>query len=103
MFNIPKDPKKIKERIRRYERALKKEKEEHGFYDDSAGKRYLIGPMYLYLGDIEGALKSYKWFEEEFPDDSGLPFNLLCWTLVLYRSVDKKGATSSDCPLKFVA
>ena len=49
MFSIPKDPKKIKQRIRRYELALKKEKEEHGFYDDSAGKRYMLGPMYLYL------------------------------------------------------
>ena len=60
MFKIPKDPKKINERIRRYERSLKKEKSKYGCYDDGAGKRYILGPLYLYLGNIEGAVKSYK-------------------------------------------
>jgi len=47
MFNIPTDPKKIRERIRRYERALRNEKKKFGAYDDSAGKRYFLGPLYL--------------------------------------------------------
>ena len=60
MLNIPKDHKKIKAQIHRYERALKKELDEYGCYDDGAGKRYMIGPLYLILGDVAGAMKSYK-------------------------------------------
>lgn len=54
MFNIPKDNKKIKAQIHRYERALKKELDEYGCYDDGAGKRYMLGPLYLILGDVAG-------------------------------------------------
>ncbi len=89
---FPKDPKKIRERIRRYERALRKEHEETGFYSDGYGKRYLLGPLYLLMDDTEGALKSFAWFGETFPDDSGDPMHLLCWTLALYRSGDLNGA-----------
>ena len=92
MLNIPKDHKKIKAQIHRYERALKKELDEYGCYDDGAGKRYMIGPLYLILGDVAGAMKSYKWFKENFPDDSGLPIHFLCWALALYRSGDLKAA-----------
>ena len=37
---------KIRARLRSYERKLQKEKKEHGFYRDGAGKRYQIGPHY---------------------------------------------------------
>ena len=67
MFQFPKDPKKIRARIRRYERALRKEYERHGFIGDGFGKRYLLGPMYLIMGDLAGALRSFGWFEEVFP------------------------------------
>ena len=33
-FSIPEDHKKIKERIRRYERAMEKEENEKGFIED---------------------------------------------------------------------
>ena len=85
---FPKDRKKIRERIRRYERTLRKEYETLGAFDDSYGKRYLLGPLYLLMDDLEGALKSFAWFEENFPDDSSYPMHYLCWTLALYRSSD---------------
>jgi hypothetical protein len=89
---FPKDPKKIRARIRRYERALRKEYEETGFYSDGYGKRFLLGPLYLLMDDLEGALRSFAWYEETFPDDGGDPMQLLCWTLALYRSGDLEAA-----------
>lgn len=71
MSDIPDDPKRIRERIRRYERGLQKEKQTFGSYNDGAGKRYFIGPLYLLLGDLEGALKAFQWFDKTFPDDTG--------------------------------
>jgi len=86
MSQFPKEPKKIKARISRYERQLRKEYEMNGFIRDGYGKRYLLGPLYLLLGDIEGAIKSFEWFEEMFPNDMGEPIHSLCWTLAVYRS-----------------
>ncbi len=68
---------KIRSRLRSYERKLEKEKKEHGFYRDGAGKRYQVGPHYLLLGDNEGALGAFQWFEKEFPDDVGEPGHFL--------------------------
>jgi hypothetical protein len=67
-YQVPKDAKKIKERIRRYERALEQEKRRLGNHRDGSGKRFLLGPLYMILGDLEGALKSFAWFEATFPD-----------------------------------
>lgn len=92
MNNALLEHRKIRDRIRRYERKLHEEKHEHGFYRDSYGKRYLLGPSYLLIGDNEGALESFRWYEDEFPDDSGEPGHFLCWTLALYRSGDKEAA-----------
>ena len=86
MYQFPKDPKKIRERIRRYERALRKEHQKFGFIDDGYGKRYLLGPLYLLLGDVQGAIKSFEWFDQTCVDDAGEPFQYLCWTLALYRA-----------------
>jgi len=88
MSQFPTDPKKIRARITRYERELRKEYETHRFIDDSSGKRYLLGPFYLLLGDLAGAVKSFAWFERMFPDDMGEPAHTLCWTLALYRAGD---------------
>ncbi len=44
------------------------------------------------MGDTDGALQSYAWFEQSFPDDSDDPLHLLCWTLVLYRVGQLKAA-----------
>ena len=92
MEQFPSDPKKLKARIRRYEPALRSEHAQFGIYDDSSGKRYLLGPLYLLLGDLPGALTAFAWFERAFPDDSGEPLHLLCWTLALYRSGNMSAA-----------
>lgn len=84
---FPTDPKKLRERIKRYERAFK---DPH--HDDGAGKRFLLGQLYMLMGDLPGALKSYAWYKNTFPDDCCEPFNHLCWTLALLRSGDEKSA-----------
>ena len=86
------DQRKIRSRLRRYERALQKEKAEHGFYRDGSGKRYQIGPHYMLLGDDEGALAAFEWFDKEFSDDGGEPGHLLCWSLALHRAGNEVGA-----------
>jgi hypothetical protein len=86
MDQLPKDPKQIRQRLRRYERELRQEYEKFGTIHDGAGKRYFLGPLYLLLDDLPGALRSFDWFEQNFPDDVGESFQYLCWTLALYRS-----------------
>jgi len=93
MYQFPKDPKRTKERIRRYERELRQEYETHGAMHDGFGKRYLLGLLYLIVGDLVGALKSFEWFEQYFPDDIGEPFQLLSWALALYRSGNTDNAS----------
>jgi hypothetical protein len=88
MSVFPKEPKKIRARITRYERELRKEREKFGYISDGYGKRYLLGPLYLLMRDVSGAVKSFDWFEQTFPDDVGEPVHFLCWTLALYRSGD---------------
>ena len=91
MRELNQDPRKIRARLKSYERKLQKEKKEHGFYRDGAGKRYQIGPHYMLLGDNEGALDAFRWFEMEFWDDAGEPGHSLCWSLALYRSGNEVG------------
>ena len=86
MYAFPHDPKKIRTRIRRYERALRREQECYEFINDGAGKRYLLGTLYLLMGDTAGAVRSFAWCAQTFPDDSGDPLQYLCWTLALYRA-----------------
>ncbi len=87
MVDFPTDPKKIKQRIRRYERSLKTEESMHG-HRDGYGKRFLLGPLYLMLGNVQETLDHYKWYQETYPDDSGYAFNFLCWAITLYRNGD---------------
>jgi hypothetical protein len=94
MCDFPQDPKKIRPRIRRYEHALRREQVCDGFINDGAGKRYLLGPLYLLMGDTEGALRSFTWFAQTFPDDSGDPVHGLCWTLALYRAGELEHAAA---------
>jgi hypothetical protein len=94
MDNFPHDPRKIRARIRRYERALRREQASYGFINDGGGKRSLLGPLYLLMGDTAGALQSFTWFVRTFPDDSGDPLQSLCWTLALYRAGDLEHAAT---------
>src|SRR5205823_3151951 len=93
MYVFPQDPTKIRARIRRYERALRREQASYGFINDGGGKRYLLGPLYLLMSDTAGALQSFAWFAQTFPDDSGDPLQYLCWTLALYRAGELEHAT----------
>ena len=83
---------KIRSRLRSYERKLQKEKKEHGFYRDGAGKRYQVGPHYMLLDDNDGALAAFQWFDKEFSDDVGEPGHFLCWSLALHRAGNDIGA-----------
>jgi len=80
----PTDPKRIRQRIRRYERALKKELED-GYGGDGYGKRFLLGPLYMLMGDVDGALASFDWYQDAYPDDGGEPYQYLTWALALFR------------------
>lgn len=91
-LQLDQDPRRVRARLRSYERKLRKEKEEHGFYRDGAGKRYHVGPHYVILGDNDGALDAFRWFEKEFPDDVGEPGHSLCWSLALHRAGNEVGA-----------
>ncbi len=84
-YQVPKDHKRIKQRIRNYERSLHQEKRRYGHYRDGSGKRFLLGPLYMIMGDLEDALKSFAWFEAEFPDGCDEAPQLLCWSLALHR------------------
>src|SRR5712691_1526955 len=95
MYTFPTDPRTIRARIRRYERALRQEQERFSCIRDGGGTRYLLGPLYLLLGDTAGALRSFAWFAETFPDDSGDPVHLLCWTLAWYRTGDMRRAAGT--------
>lgn len=83
---------KVRARLRSYERKLRQENEKYGWYDDSAGKRYQVGPHYMLLDDLDSALAAFQWFEKEFPDDVGVPELFLCWSLALYRAGNEIGA-----------
>ena len=80
----PTDPKRIRQRIRRYERALKKELED-GYGGDGYGKRFLLGPLYMLMDDVDGALASFDWYQAAYPDDGGEPYQYLTWALALFR------------------
>jgi hypothetical protein len=97
MDNFLQDPQKMRTRIRSYERALRREQERFGFIRDGAGKRYLLGPLHVLMGDTQGALRSFAWFAESFPDDSGEPLHFLCWTLALYRAGQMEQAAAKLC------
>jgi len=90
---FPTDPKRIRERIRRYERALKKELEA-GYGGDGYGKRFLLGPLYMLMGDVDGALASFDWYEDAYPDDGGDPYQYLTWALALFRGGGRQEAFS---------
>ena len=86
------EKKKIRARLRAYERKLEQEKKKFGHYRDGGGRRYLVGPHYMLLDDNDGALASFDWFENEFPDDVGEPGHFLCWSLALHRAGNEIGA-----------
>lgn len=93
MYELPTEPAKLRQRIRRYERAFEKELSEYGMISDGAGKRFLLAPLYLVMGDLPGALRSFSWYAEQFPDDCPEPGHCLCWALALCRGRDERAAS----------
>ena len=83
---FPTDPKQLRQRIKSYERKFRQEKKARGDYDDGYGKRFLLGPLYMLAGDLQGALAHYEWYEKAFPDDCPEPYNQLTWALALHRA-----------------
>ncbi len=84
---------RIKDKITKIKRALAADKRRWGgFYDDSRGLRYLPPALFLKLSDYKGALRYFKWFEKNFPDDTGYPIFLFEWTITLYKNGQFKNA-----------
>jgi len=92
MCTLPNSAKKIRERAMRYRRSLINEGKNHGYINDGAGKRYLVGPLFVLAGDLEKAIDYYKWYEEEFSDDSGEPLHYIYWSLALFRVGNREEA-----------
>lgn len=84
-MTIPKTPKGISNRITKIRSQLSAFKREYGGHDDGGGARYYLFYLYFLLSDNRRSSEYLRWFEKEFPDDSGEPFSLLCWALILHR------------------
>ena len=84
-MNIPKTPKGLSNKITKIRSELSAFKREYGFIDDGGGTRYYLFYLYFLLGDNRRSAEFMRWYENEFPDDVGDPFQLLCWALILHR------------------
>lgn len=88
----PKQIERAKKKIADIKRTLAAEKRKFGCYDDSRGLRYLPTKYFIQLGDYEGGLTYLKWFNKNFPDDSGFPEFLFEWTIILFKTGKTKDA-----------
>ncbi len=88
----PKQTERIKKKIADIKRILTSEKRKFGFYDDSRGLRYLPTKYFIQLADYKGGQTYLKWFDKNFPDDSGFPEFLFEWTIILFKTDKTKEA-----------
>ena len=88
----PKQIERLKKKIADIKRILAAEKRKFGCYDDGRGLRYLPTKYYIQLGDYSGGLTYTKWFDKNFPDDSGFPDFLFEWTIILFKTGKTKEA-----------
>ncbi len=77
---------RLRDKIEKIKRTLTAEKRRLGCFDDSRGLRYVPTELYVKLGDFKGGLKYLKWFDKNFPDDSGLPEFLFESTIILFKT-----------------
>lgn len=84
-MNLPKTPKGLLNKITRTRKQMSDFKRVHNFIDDGGGARYYLFYLYLLLGDNRKSSAYIRWYEKQFPDDSGEPLSLLCWALLLHR------------------
>lgn len=73
-------------------KALADEKRRYGGYDDSRGMRYAPPELYIKLQDFKGSMVYYRWFDKNFPDDSGYALFLFYWSLTLFKNNKLKKA-----------
>ncbi len=93
MTLTPRKIKSIQNKIKKVKNALAADKRHWGGqWHDGRGLRYIQPGLYLQLQDYAGALKYFKWFDKNFPDDSGYPIFLFEWTVTLFKAGDTKGA-----------
>ena len=48
----------------------------------------------MLMGDVDGALTSFDWYEEAYPDDGGEPYQYLTWALALFRGGRRQEAVN---------
>ena len=88
----PKQIERLQKKINTIRRTLTAEKRKFGWFDDSRGLRYLPTKYFIQLGDYDGGLKYLRWFDKNFPDDSGFPDFLFEWTIILFKTGNTKDA-----------
>jgi hypothetical protein len=77
----PIDLKRIRTKLRSYERKFR----ESPHYRDGSGVRFLMGPYYLCLNDLDGAIAHYDWFWNTYPDSIDEPFHTLGQVITKFR------------------
>lgn len=82
----PKQIERTKKKIADIRRTLAAEKRKFGCYDDSRGLRYIPTKYFIQLTDYDGGLTYLRWFDKNFPDDSGFPEFLFEWTIILFKT-----------------
>ena len=82
----PKQKERLQKKIVDIKRTLASEKRKFRFYDDSSGIRYLPTKYFIRIADYRGGLVYTKWFDKNFPGDSGFPEFLFEWTLILFKN-----------------
>jgi hypothetical protein len=88
-----KQAEKYRLKIKKLKNALAADKRRcGGYYDDSRGLRYLPPQYYIKLGDFSGGLRYLKWFDKNFPDDTGFPDFLFEWVIILFKTGNLKQA-----------
>jgi hypothetical protein len=91
----PKQIERVKTKIADIKRILAAEKKKFGGYDDSRGLRYLPTKYFIQLGDFGGGLTYLKWFDKNFPGDSGFPEFLFERTIILFKTGKTKDAAQN--------
>ena len=82
----PKQIERLQKKIADIKRLLSAEKRKFGCYDDGRGLRYMPTKYFIKLTDYSGGLTYTKWFNKNFPDDSGFPDFLFEWTIILFKT-----------------
>lgn len=81
----PKQTERLRTKIKSIRATLAAEKRKYGGFDDSRGLRYMPPSLYIKLQDYPSALTYLRWFDKNFPTDSGFPDFLFEWTFILFK------------------